>query len=127
DASGGVLPGATLTLHDTGRDLEWTRAADAAGRFRFAPVAVGEYVLHVSLDGFVPHARPLTVRVGASLDVTVTLELAGVQEVVQVAGGSRAVDLARTEAARVVTPDEIERLPLNGRNYLDLATLAPGV
>jgi hypothetical protein len=127
DASGGVLPGATVTLLDTGRGLEWTRSADEAGRFRFAPVAVGEYVLLVSLDGFVPHSRALTVRIGASLDVTVRLELRGVQEVVQVAGASRAVDLARTEAARVVTPDEIERLPLNGRNYLDLATLAPGV
>jgi len=81
----------------------------------------------VMLDGFVPHARPLTVRVGAELDVTVTLDVSGGREVVQVAGSSRAVDLARTEAARVVTPAEIERLPLNGRNYLDLATLAPGV
>ncbi len=127
DASGGVLPGATVTLRSTERDLEWTRAVDGAGRFRFAPVAVGEYQLDVTLDGFVPHSRSLTVRVGASLEVAVTLEVSGGQEVVQVAGSSRAVDLARTEAARVVTPAEIERLPLNGRNYLDLATLAPGV
>src|SRR5690554_6799446 len=98
DSSGGVLPGAAVTLRSTERDVAWTRTADEAGRFRFAPVAVGEYRLEVMLDGFVPHARPLTVRVGAELDVTVTLDVSGGREVVQVAGSSRAVDLARTEA-----------------------------
>ncbi len=127
DVTGRPLAGAGVTLRSVDRDLPWALRSDGEGRFRFAPVVVGDYTLEVRLDGFVPLDRPLQLRVGTTIDVPVQLQISGGAANVQVVAQARALDVSRAEAARVVTPAEIRNLPLNGRNYLDLATLAPGV
>jgi hypothetical protein len=128
DANGATLPGATVTAAavDTGRRL--SAVSDGEGRFRFPYVPVGAYLLKAEKAGFATLAVRLTVTVGQALDLPLRLSPAGVAEsVVVTATETPAVETARTQVAETIVTGEIGRLPLNGRNYLDLAALAPGV
>jgi hypothetical protein len=126
DSSGGVIAGAEARLTNTGTNHRFTATTDDRGRFRFARVPVGPYVLTVSKDGFVAVQQALTATAGQALEIPVTLSLAATESV-SVSSAAPVVETVRTEAAETVTPAEIQNLPLNGRNYLDLALLSPGV
>jgi hypothetical protein len=128
DANGAALPGVAVTAAavDTGRRL--TSASDDEGRYRFPHVSVGTYVLKAEKAGFAPVTVRLTVTLGQALDLPLRLAPEGVAESVTInADEAPAVERARTQVAETVVPKEIDSLPLNGRNYLDLAALAPGV
>src|SRR5262249_58676056 len=87
----------------------------------------GVYHLSVQLAGFTTANANLTLAVGDQIDVPITLKPASIAESVQVEAPAPLVEARRTETAAAITPQEIDTLPLNGRNYLDLATLAPNV
>jgi hypothetical protein len=128
DASGAALPGVSLTAasSDTGRRL--TCVSDEEGRYRFSNLAVGGYVLAAEKPGFASLSVRLTVTVGQALELPLRLSPAGLAESVTVTSAvAPVVETARTQVAETVVAGEIENLPLNGRNYLDLAALAPGV
>jgi hypothetical protein len=128
DANGAALPGAsvTATALETGRRL--TSVSDGEGRYRLPYVPVGAYLLRAEKAGFAPLHVRLTVTVGQALDLPLRLSPSGVAEsVVVTATEAPAVETARTQIAETVVAGEIGSLPLNGRNYLDLAALAPGV
>jgi len=128
DANGAVMPGVIVTANavDTGR--RQTSVSDDEGRYRFPYVSVGTYVLKAEKAGFAPLTVRLTVTLGQTLDLPLRLSPSGVAEsVVVTADGALAVETARTQVAETVVIGEIDSLPLNGRNYLDLAALAPGV
>ncbi len=127
DPSGRAIASASVALRSSARATVWTVRTDAEGRFRFAPVPVGAHHLAAEAPGFRESARDLVIGVGQSFDLTVTLSLGAVAQSIEVTSSAAVVDLTRAEAAGHVTPHEIETLPLNGRNYLDLATLLPGV
>jgi hypothetical protein len=127
DATEGVVADATLHLvsQDTNRDIELK--ADLRGRFRFVYVPVGSYRLSASAPGFATTKVDVILGVGQALDVPVRLTVAAANEAVNVTARAPLVEAARTPIADVVTPREIDSLPLNGRNYLDLALLVPNV
>ncbi len=127
DQSGGVIPGATVRVrnHETNQTLE--TITDGQGRYRLLNVPVGDYHLSVELDGFATQNVNLTLGVGASVDVPVVLKAAAVTESVSVATSAPIVEATRTPVADTIRPQEIDTLPLNGRNYLDLALLVPNV
>ena len=127
DGSGAPLASAAVVIARRDRDQHWQASTDHRGAYRFPFLAVGPYRLHVEVPGFVPISRDVDLAVGDSIDLSLTLALAGIEEAVAVTAAAAAVDLVRSEVAERVTPAEIETLPLNGRNYLDLALLAPGV
>ena len=89
--------------------------------------AVGSYMIAVDSRGFDKLARQLTLTVGQAVELQLRLTVGGVSESVQVAADIAVVETARTQLAETVLPREIDSLPLNGRNYLDLAALTPGV
>jgi len=105
----------------------WDTATDAAGRFRILYVPVGEYHLSVDARGFATMGMNLTLSVGQAIDVPMTLSPAPVSEAVDVSAPAPVVEAGRTQVADRITPQEVDTLPLNGRNYLDLALLAPNV
>jgi Carboxypeptidase regulatory-like domain/TonB dependent receptor-like, beta-barrel len=127
DASGSAVAGATVSAAHIERRQAWTALTDAVGRFRFVSLPLGTYRVEVAVAGFAPVARVVTLSVGETLDLPLTIEVAGVTTAVDVTAEPPIVDTTRTQIAGRITPDQVDSLPLNGRNYLDLALLAPGV
>ncbi len=127
DTSEAVVPGATVEIRNHYTNQISRTVTDARGRFQIVSLPVGDYHLSVLLDGFTTATVNLTLVVGDQLDVPVTLRPAAVDESVRVEAPAPLVEVRRTELSAAITPDEVQRLPLNGRNYLDLALLAPNV
>lgn len=129
DARGGEVSGAnvTATQIETGRKRGTT--SDDAGRFRLLYLPVGAYRLRVEKTGFASREIVLTLTIGQTLDAAIKLNVAGVAEQVEVTTGDDAptIETAHTQISETIRQREIDNLPLNGRNYLDLAALAPGV
>jgi Carboxypeptidase regulatory-like domain len=127
DASEAVVPGATVEIRNHATNQVWQTVSDARGRFRLLYLPVGEYHLSVQISGFAVANTNLTLAVGDQIDLPITLRPAAVNESVQVVAPAPLVEARRTEVAAAITPHEVDTLPLNGRNYLDLALLAPNV
>ena len=127
DARGAVVNGAHLTaIHlETNQQLKTT--SDHEGRYRFPYLRTGAYELRIDAQGFSSITRQLTVSVGQALDLPIKLEVAGVSAQVNIDSDVPIVETVRTQITETITPGEINELPLNGRNYLDLALLIPGV
>ena len=128
DSSGAVVSGANITVTNLETNQRLTASTDEEGRYRFPYLRTGAYDVHIEASGFAAVNRQLTVSVGQSLELPVKLEVAGVSAQVHV-GGSEVplIETVRTQVTETIRPREIAELPLNGRNYLDLALLVPGV
>jgi hypothetical protein len=128
DANGAALPGVTVTATNVETNQSKTSTTDEDGRYRFSYLPVGAYELKVEKSGFAVLTKQLTLTVGQALDVSLSLSVAGVAESIRITDADApVVETARTQVAETVAPEEIDSLPLNGRNYLDLAALTPGV
>jgi Carboxypeptidase regulatory-like domain len=128
DKDGAGIAGAKVTAIHLDRNQFWTVTGDEQGRFRFAYLPLGAYRISVERDGFTPFDQQITLLVGQALDLTIRLGVGKITESVNVVSNEAPViETARTQVAGVVTPQEVDRLPLNGRNYLDLALLVPAV
>jgi hypothetical protein len=127
DEGGAPLAQAHVSVTHVARSQTFETTTDARGQFRFPFLPVGTLHVTVVHEGFRSVSRELDLAIGESVDLPVTLALAGLEESVAVVGTIEAVELTRTAVAERVTPQEIEGLPLNGRNYLDLALLTPAV
>lgn len=127
DTNGAAISGATLTIKNLANNQQLTTASDALGRYRFSYLPVGSYQLTVEQSGFSSIKERLTLTVGQALDVPLRMTVAGVTANIQITDEVPAIETARTQVAETIMPREIDALPLNGRNYLDLALLVPGV
>ena len=128
DTCGAVITGANVTATNVETHQRFATTSDTDGRFRFPYMRTGEYDLMVEVTGFTTATKHFTMLVGQALELPVKLEVAGVSANVNI--GSTAVPLietVRTQITETIRPREIADLPLNGRNYLDLALLVPGV
>ncbi len=127
DPKGATVPTAkvTLTLKDTGRktSLEVT----SAGEFSSGPITPGAYVLRVEASGFKTVEREYAVQIGQVASGNVTLELGSSSTIITVETNVVQVNTDQSSVQGVLTQDQIENLPINGRNFLDLAQLEPGV
>ena len=128
DESKAVMPGVTVTAKNTETGLERAQVTDNQGRYRVLDLPPGPYIVTVELQGFAPIRREeLTVTIGKDLLVDVELKVKGVAEQITVSGESSNVSLGTTTIGGVVTTQQIAELPLNGRSFMQLATLQPGV
>jgi carboxypeptidase family protein/TonB-dependent receptor-like protein len=127
DASGALVTDAVLTATNLETNQARTAKTDYDGRFRFPYLQLGAYQLLVEAQGFVALSKELTLTVGQSIDLSLQLEVEGMSERVTVNAEVPIIETVRTQLTETIRPAEIDRLPLNGRNYLDLATLVPGV
>ncbi len=127
DATGAVVAGAAVVARHVQRAQTWTTTSDMAGRYRFAWVPPGDVEVSVSLGGFGSEIRVVPLAAGQAVDLPCVLAVAAIAQTVSVTADRQAVDLTHAQAAARVSPAEIASLPLNGRNYLDLALLVPGV
>jgi outer membrane receptor protein involved in Fe transport len=127
DPSGGAVSGASLTATNLATNQKQAATSDDRGRYRFSYLSVGSYEIVVEAQGFSRLTKRLIVTVGQALDLPIRLEVASVTEQVKVTTDAPLIESVRTQVTETIRPAEIDDLPLNGRNFLDLALLIPGV
>jgi hypothetical protein len=127
DQSGGVLPGVAVTVRDLGTGFTRTVTTGSEGRFTIPLLPVGLYELTAELTGFRTSVLSnIRTTVGQTAELTVTLAV-GVAEKVTITADASPVNTRSSELSYLVDEKAVEQLPLNGRNYTDLALLQPGV
>jgi hypothetical protein len=127
DAQGGVVPNAkvTITNKDTGQVINLVTSS--AGEFSAGALSAGTYVVRIETPNFKTAETTLIVQVGQITPANTRLEIGGSATVVEVTGSEVSVNTEQTQIAGTLTSQQIENLPINGRNFLDLAQLEPGV
>jgi hypothetical protein len=127
DSSGGALVGARITI--TNRETSQSRAivSSDTGSYSVTALRPGQYAIVVEAPGFKRAERDVTVEAGTTTAADVTLEIGSVTESVTAIAALPLLHREDHEVSGVVTRLQIEALPLNGRNFLDLAKLEPGV
>jgi len=127
DPQGAVVPGATVLARQTETNVVRESVTDAGGRFRLSYLRVGPYEVVVRLQGFADARKSLTLSAGSAFEVPVTLTIATLDATVDVSTDASVLEAARTQIAGTVAQAEVQNLPMNGRNFLDIALLVPGV
>lgn len=128
DPSGGALAGAHIQVINAGTNITQSTTTDAQGRYSVAQLPVGTYRVEASLSGFknVVHAG-VTLSVGSTLVVDFSLPVGEVTQTVNVESDVSRVETESSEVSTLISPQQLRDLPLNGRNFEQLITLAPGV
>jgi hypothetical protein len=127
DPQGAVVPGVSVSARQIETNLTRDAITDQEGRFRFPYLRVGRYEVVIRLAGFADVSRNVTVTVGSAFELPLRLAVAGLDASVTVVADSTVLEAARSQIAGTVSQTEVHALPLNGRNFLDLALLIPGV
>ena len=126
DSSGAVIANAHVLVHndETGNERRLLSGAD--GRYAAPSIPVGTYTVTVKVDGFSDQSRTgISLSIGQSQNVNISLPLAGVAETVNVKDDPPVVNLSTQQTAGLVDSREVKELPLNGRSYDQLITLNP--
>ena len=128
DAQGGVLPGATVAASQVSSGFRAVRVSDAAGQYYLPALPVGEYVVTVELAGFRQFTQTgLIVRVGQRIDLPITLQIGQLSDLVTVTAEAPMLQTTNAEVADIVDGGRLVALPLNGRQFVQLAQLSDGV
>ena len=128
DATGGVLPGVTVVVKNSGTNLTRDLVTDDGGRYRATALQPGTYEVTATLAGFTAAPpKSVTVQVGQTQAVDIKMHPAGVTETVTVTGEVPLVDTRRTDVSNVIGEKAIENLPINGRRWENFVLLSPGV
>ncbi len=127
DASGALLPKAKVTAANTGTGLTRTTLSSDSGIYQFLLLPVGDYTVTVEQKGFQKQVRKVHLDIGASAVVDFQLPVGEVAQEVEVKGEAEAVEPTRSMVSEVISEREIQTLPVNGRQFIDFALLAPGV
>lgn len=127
DPTGALVSGATVTATQTETNVAASAMTDREGRTRFPYLKPGSYEITVAREGFSTLSRRVELTVGSAFDLSFTLTLGTSETRVTVESQGTLLETARTQVSGTVTQAEIASLPLNGRNFLDLALLIPGV
>ena len=127
DATGAVIQNAKVSARQIDTNISSALLTDKEGRFRFPYLKVGEYEVRVQQVGFANVARSVTLSLGSAYELPVVLAVASAETNVTVTGEVDLLETARTQIAGTVSQAEVRSLPLNGRSFLDLALLVPGV
>ncbi|HSO76737.1 MAG TPA: carboxypeptidase-like regulatory domain-containing protein, partial [Blastocatellia bacterium] len=127
DSSGAAVTGATIAITNIDRNQPGRTSSDDHGRYSFLYLPVGSYQLKAEHPGFTSLSSHLTLSVGQALDLPLRMSVAGVTENINVMAGVPVIETVRSQVGETIVPKAIDTLPLNGRNYLDLALLVPAV
>lgn len=128
DPNGAGLPGVTVALTNTATSYTSTVTTGSTGRFRGLLLPPGPYRVTASLDGFPTLVREgLDLAVSQTINLTLDLQLSTVEQEIVVTDEAPLIEVSRTESAVRLGSQAIEGLPNNGRNFLDLTKLTPGV
>ena len=127
DQTGAAIPGATIQLHSTDTGATQTAVADGVGNFHFEALVRGNYQATISANGFETQTQGLTLDVSQILALNFKLNPGAATTTVTVTDAAPIVDTTTSSTGAVVAGDQVVGLPLNGRNYTQLALLVPGI
>jgi hypothetical protein len=128
DASGAVVTNSTITLTQVGTDAKTSVKTDELGNYIATPLRIGSYSITVETPGFKTETRTgIVLRVQDRLRVDFALQIGSVNETVNVHEAAPVVDTDSSALGDVIMSQQITELPLNGRDYTQLATLTTGV
>jgi Carboxypeptidase regulatory-like domain/TonB-dependent Receptor Plug Domain len=128
DNSGGVVPKAQVTLLQQDTGIEAKAVTDSGGNYDFFNVKVGRYTITIEASGFRKFTTSdVMVNVNARQRVDATLEVGQVTETVEVSGAAAPLETDSSQHGQVINTHQIVELPLNGRDYSDLALLSTNV
>jgi hypothetical protein len=128
DQSGAIIPNASVSVKNKATGIERKLVSDNDGTFTAPSLAAGEYEINVKATGFRTYLREITVTTGSIVKVDVNMEVGQATEVVTIEGtGAAQINYEASSIDGVITRQKIQELPLNGRSFLQLAFLEPGV
>src|SRR5436190_18067810 len=127
DPTGALIVGAEITVRQTATGVRRRVTTQADGRFRVENLQPGEYEIEANSQGFATVWRRLTIRIGDDATVNFELQPGLLDQKVEVRGDISGVNTSDFGISGVVSRTQVENLPLNGRNYLELAHLEPEV
>jgi hypothetical protein len=128
DASGAVVPGATITLTNISTSIKQVTQSNSTGNYTLVNVSPGNYVASVSKGGFAPQKSPdFVLSVNQTATINFDLQVGTTESTVQVAAGGVEIETSTSELGTVIGTSEVNSLPLNGRNFTELLLLGPGV
>jgi hypothetical protein len=128
DTSGSAIPNASVTLVNQDTGIQAKATTDSSGNYVFFNVKVGRYAVTVEYTGFSKFTTSnVSVNVNARQRVDVTLQVGGITESIEVSGVASALETDTSERGQVINTEQVIGLPLNGRNYSDLALLTTNV
>jgi hypothetical protein len=127
DPTGAVVGGAKVTIVNKANGQTSTTTTSNSGTYNSGGLIPGDYVVRVEAKGFKTTTVPIVVQVAVTASGNVKLEVGQESQIVEVQGTSVAVNTEQATVQGVLTADQIDKLPVDGRNFLDLAALEPGV
>jgi hypothetical protein len=128
DATGAVVAGASLKVTNVDTNISLTTVTNENGKYVLTPLRVGKYELEITAPNFRKHVQTnIELQVNQVARIDIHLEVGNVSEEVQVIGGTPLIESSTSSLGQVINGGQIEDLPLNGRNFTQLATLVPGV
>jgi hypothetical protein len=128
DQSGAMLPGCALTLTDQANGAVRKTTSSAQGNFSFLNLPVGTYTITATKEGFKALAqKDVAVHVATVTTPTLALEIGAATEMVTVEAKAVLLNTENGEVGGVMLAEQVSQLPLNGRNFIELTTLMPGV
>jgi len=128
DETGATLPGVTIEARNISTGIVQTAVTDGEGRFAIADLPIGIYDVQASLSGFRALVRQgVQLRVGSQGVLDFVLGVGNLEETITVAGGAPLVDTVSAGVGTTIDQRQLSDLPLNGRSFVQLLLLAPGV
>ena len=127
DSTGGVVPGATVTVVSKATNASRPTTSNDVGLFDVPALPPGNYTVTCELIGFKTVTRDLEVQVQQTIRINFTLETGTFEETATVTGVAALVETSNATIGTVIENRRIVELPLNGRNYLQLVALSPNV
>src|ERR1700759_2014019 len=122
DASGAAIPGATVTASNKASNTERSTTTNSAGEYRFDLLPPGSYVIRAVASGFSSTATsPLSLQVGSTITANMPLQPGGVNTTIEVQASNVLLDAEKTDSSTNVTPQQVQDLPINGRDFANLA------
>jgi len=127
DTSGAAVPGATVVIANPDTGYSHSLKSDSAGFYEVGPLNPGSYTVTVSASGFKQYQEKTVVRTGTATTGSFKLSVGSQSETIEVNAGAVQINTDQAGVSDVITSEQIRSLPVNGRNFLDLAQIEPGV
>ncbi|MBV9180745.1 MAG: carboxypeptidase regulatory-like domain-containing protein, partial [Acidobacteria bacterium] len=127
DRTGSVITSAKVTITSQGTGVSRQSSTDASGHYLVPLLPVANYTLRVESPGFQPaEQKDVRLQLNESRELNFSLAPASVTEQVEVSAAEVAVETTNATLGQVITSQQVAELPLNGRDFVQLATLTPG-